>query len=73
MRGIVAHGRDTHREDFNGREVVCREERGWRGDWTDGGVGERWDYLGEDEDLECCLEDIDCVAKVVVMVRWLVT
>ncbi len=73
MRGIVADGGDAHRQDFNWREVVCREEREWRGYWTGGRVWEGWDYLGEDEDLERCLEDIDCVAEIVVVVRWLVT
>ena len=69
----MAYCCDADGEGFDGTEVATREEGG------DGGwlrcVG-RWegrDEMGEEENLECRLEDIDCVVEVMVVIRRLIT
>jgi len=73
MGCVVAYCCDTQSEDFHGTKVASGEERvDGRGCWLVGG-GERGDEMGEEEDLKGCLEDVNCVVEVVVVVGRLVT
>ena len=69
----MAYCCDTESEDFEGTKVACRKERG--DGWWVRFVGgrERGDEMGEDEDLERCLKDVDCVVEVVIVICRLIT
>jgi hypothetical protein len=68
----MAYCCDADCEGFDGTEVASREEGG-DGRWFRC-VGRReWgDEMGEEENLECRLKDIDCVVEVMVVIGRLV-